>query len=509
MLIKIAEYIEQNVIRSDIYESSPSPSRPPRNDGMPSLPDYDPGVVDVDLNSGGFHSVVQVSARHSLRMFKEHVPGTCVRKSLLASSFEEYIHSQATPFEDAYLNHFHAGATESNMVELRLSLKPVRITYVDPARVVVDFYGDLELYDKNVEMDLQGIEREHERLPSGIDEIEAETGGFEHTNFLVSGMTYETNYTLLHHLGYLDATLRCNYCSDVNRECKKVDVYADITTASVEFNLTGGDTERLFEDQLSAHWTGTNELTRRSRVNLIPTISPLGINPSNEPATEFSDFDVQVFHVGRNSVQAITVAMDVTPGSHGNIADVEHFIGNSDFGVISDDCLMDRLFRYKWRIGGFMRYSKTSTPIVIERKGDEHDATVEGELKLESLSGAGIILNPDTEEDTMFLEGMGSFSFDRVVLDDGSILTDEDIKDVDFGSAVEFGWQLLTTYRELRLDEHLSPEMSAFLETAHNDAYRYLSRPFADGRGDAPISYSRIEGVPGKVFFLGDFPNLF
>ena len=148
MLNKISEYLAENVLRSIYHESSIIPSRPPRDGAMPTLSDYDPSVVNVEASSGGFHSIVQISARHSLRIFKDYVPETIVRKCLLGEAFEEYIASQTTPFDDGYLNRFHAGL--ANMVGLRLTLTPARITFEESSQLVVKFNGDLELYNKNV-----------------------------------------------------------------------------------------------------------------------------------------------------------------------------------------------------------------------------------------------------------------------------------------------------------------------------------------------------------------------
>ncbi len=506
MLDKMASYLVENVIRSPSSSVWTNPSRRSRDNAMPTLTDYDPTTVDVDAVSGGFQSVVQISARHALHRFSNVVDVTKISKNISAEEFADYVASQTTPFEDSYLNSFHSGRSEANQLELRLSFTPIHISFEEPNRVVIRFSGDLELYDVTQEMHFRGEERERDMPPRDMEEM---LGSMRHIS-LVSGMIRETHYRLLDHLGYIDIILSCDYCNEVDRDSKQIDVYADLTTAIVELDLSGGDLERLFEDHLAALWpTALAELTTRRRVPLIPTVSPLGINSSHLMATEFPDFEAQVFHVSCEGVQAITVALDLAPGRHGTRGDVVHFIGNADFGVISDEYLIDRLFRYKWRIGGFMRRFTITTPIVVERDGREEEASLEGNIDLENLDGADIYLNPDTEEDCLRLQGNGTVTPSRIVLRDGTVITGADIEDVNFGSPEGFRWSLLTSYREARPEETFTAELLAFLESARRDGYRYLSRPFAQGRANAPITYHHIDGVASKVFFLGDLPSVF
>lgn len=509
MINRIALYLAENVIRSPFSSRRVSASRPTRNNSMPTLTGYDPTTIDIDTVSGGFHSVVQISARHALRQFSKVISGATLRKNLSADELQAYIGSQTTPFEDGYLTTFHTARSEANLLELRLSLTPSRISFEKSNRAIILLNGDLELYDVTQELRFRGEEREMEMPPTGMEEIEAMFKGVMQPS-LVSGMMHETRYRLLHHLGYIDTLLSCNYCHEVDHDSKQVDVYTDLATATVEPNPMTGDVERLFEDHLADRWpAAVAELTTRRRIPLVPTISPLGINSSHLPALEFSDFDVQAFHVNCEGVQAITVALDLAPGHHGIQEDVIHFIGNADYGVISDEYLIDRLFRYKWRIGGFKHQFRISTPIEVERDHHEEEGSLEGIIDLENLDEVDIYLNPDTDEDCIRLQGSGIVTPSRIVLGDGTIITGENIEDVNFGSSEGFRWTLLTSYREPSPDETFTPELAAFLKIAHRDAYRYLSRPFARGRADAPITYHYIDGVAGKVFFLGNVPRVF
>ena len=97
---------------------------------------------------------------------------------------------------------------------------------------------------------------------------------------------------------------------------------------------------------------------------------------------------------------ALAVAFDTMPGCHGVVDDIRHFIGPNAFGVISDEFVVDLVFRHRWNRGGFDRRLNLEAPLQVKvnRGGQERieDAIVFGHQDLLSLEYAAITTDSNT-----------------------------------------------------------------------------------------------------------------
>ena len=196
------------------------------------------------------------------------------------------------------------------------------------------------------------------------------------------------------------------------------------------------------------------------------------------------------------------------PGCHGVIDDVEHFIGNRDYGVITDEFVVERVFKFKWRIGGFDRSFRLKRRIEISRDGNLEDADLKGRLDLQSLATVVFATDSDTRQDFIQIGGQARSVPTEIVTSDGIVLGPGD---VDFGSPQATPWSMATR-PAVGPDLSSDPEVREFQERAHIDAYRHIARPFATFTtrpGSVTPQYTRLEVVTRYIFFLGQIPMVF
>lgn len=316
-------------------------------------------------------------------------------------------------------------------------------------------------------------------------------------------------------IGYLRLEVVCPYGYKTNMSQRSVDVYAQTNQST----LTVVSTSNNVIDQLVAAGAFGEDnailkdiFTRHDKVHLIPTIAVGGgSGPSTRP-TEFENFDAVVFHVTNtiNSLQAITVAIDLKPGSMGIIEDVPHFIGSADYGVITDEFRIERLFRYKWRMGKFLRRYPLSQNIQVKRNSNIEEATLRGYLTMDSLDVVSFEINANTGEDIIKICGKSKVHVDDVQLANGTIIPNDPDPDsesgMDFGNPVEKTWILKS---KLNVNTILpsNPFERRFQQVAYEDAYQYIGRPFANYNVQADVIYTRLHSVTKQVFVLGKYPT--
>lgn len=312
--------------------------------------------------------------------------------------------------------------------------------------------------------------------------------------------------TKLHRIGTLSLTICCNYEHEAYFELKRVDIYADLATHERTFDVPKGDTRVFYNEFLKdKEGTFTQPIGKTSRIYLTPTISLAGRNPSKTNITELPEFEVRVFHVGARPNQALAAAFDLMPGCKGIIEDVQHFIGDRDYGVISDEYLVERICKHKWRLGGFDRRITIERPIKITRDGREEDAYLHGILQFNSLDYVTIETDSNTRTDYIRLGGMSEGIPQYIRLRDGTIVGPDQ---VDFGNPQTTPWSLFTTLSVTPVWSP-DPEVREIQLRAHLDAYRHLARPFARFPDWMYVVYTRVEGVTKFIFVLGELPSLF
>jgi hypothetical protein len=245
---------------------------------------------------------------------------------------------------------------------------------------------------------------------------------------------------------------------------------------------------------------------------LTPTLSLVGRNPGSAAVPEIADFAVEAFSVTSafGFEPALAVAFDVMPGCHGAVEAVEHFIGPSPFGVISDEFIVEKIFIHEWNTGGFYRRMKLRMPLQVEvtRNGTAQleDAVVDGWNQLLTLDFVAIVTDSNTRRDYIALGGHATANPMTVrMVSDGQTLA---------ASAVGLGPQPLPWI--VALNAAASGELDADPDTrnlqlkAYSDGLDHIARPFAfaDLANPPPITYTRVEGVSRHVFFLGNLPNV-
>jgi hypothetical protein len=180
--------------------------------------------------------------------------------------------------------------------------------------------------------------------------------------------------------------------------------------------------------------------------------------------------------------------------------------------VISDEFVVDRVFRHKWNRGGFDRRINVQAPtrVKVKRNGKEReeDAIVYGYQDLLTLDWVSITTESNTRGDYVRLGGQAQSVPTKLrMVADGQTFN---AGDVDLGPPDPGEWGIFVDLDLLR-QLHPDPEIRAFQKQAEKDGSRHLARPFAffqqDGSGIA-VKYARVEGVSKHVFFLGDMSSV-
>jgi hypothetical protein len=245
---------------------------------------------------------------------------------------------------------------------------------------------------------------------------------------------------------------------------------------------------------------------------LSPTLSLVGSNAGGVPVPEITDFEVRAFAVFDASgfEPALAVAFDVMPGCHGIVEDVRQFIGPNPYGVISDEFIVDTVFRHRWNIGGFDRRIELQAPIqvLVNRNGQQQmeDAVAYGHQDLLTLDHASITTNSNLRADCIEFGGQSQVVATSVrLVADGQTF---DASQVDLGPADPIRWSV-QAMADPAVDPATDPEIRDFQIQASRDGGQPIALPFAFITSSDPptITYARIEGVSKYVRFLGILPN--
>jgi len=244
---------------------------------------------------------------------------------------------------------------------------------------------------------------------------------------------------------------------------------------------------------------------------LSPTLSLVGSNPSGVAVPEVTDFAVRAFAVFDSSgfEPALAVAFDVVPGCHGIIEDVRHFIGPNPYGVVSDEFVVDSVFRHHWNRGGFDRRVELQAPIqvTVARNGNQQleDAVAFGHQDLLTLDHAAITTDSNMRTDCIVFGGQAQAVATSVrLVADGQTF---DASQVDLGPAQPIRWGvngIVEPTSALAGDTAIRN----FQIAALRDGGQPISEPFAfvTSPSSPALTYARIEGVSKYVLFLGNLP---
>ena len=338
-------------------------------------------------------------------------------------------------------------------------------------------------------------------------------GGVMHLGFFgpkPEDPTAITNYVF----GSITATIRASLRHTNHAGRAAVEVFADTTGATVTFTPADGVATAVWtEIRPHVESAAVAKMLSNPHIPLTPMLSLVGVNSSSVKVNEFAKFESTVFPVSignsllpdpRTDRQAIAIAFDVAAGSAGIENKVSHFIGTSDYGVIHDELVFNRVFRHKWNHGGFDRYIKLQAPTTIPIQGRIEDATVFGLYELTSMTEVQFVTDANLRTDLIVVGGGGKSGIDRIVLHkDGSEVTRQQ---VDFSAGNRNDPWAVHARLTLNAVPLTDPEWRAFQYRLQTDGFSHLARPFAR-KLNATITYTRLEAILLRVFFLGKIPK--
>lgn len=453
---------------------------------------FDPDGVRIDEAGGGFGTVVEISAKHCLRVFQASLdPPRDV--PLPSSALSALLNGPHDPFISTILSGLHA--TSLGVVGAFISeFKPVSLEFREEHQAVFTYHAVVELRS----IVAQGSGGDTFPIHSSSAQI-----GLKDRPALFAGGQ----------LGVLRVQVACPYTYVTDAFTRRVDVYAVLSQARLTVLNDADDMTVLAASHVfGVGWSIIKDaLLRRSTVHLTPTIAMVGRANSSAEPVEFDRFDVAAFHVtaSAKTLQAMVIAVNMKPGCQGVIEDVVHFIGLSDFGVITDEFRTEKLFKYRWRTGGFFRRFPLSQSIQVQRGSNVENATLSGHLDLTSLDVVAFEIEANGSQDVVKLGGNADVSTDYIQLNDGTRLYSPDAHQVDFGDPKTMPW-IFNAQVELTPPLPPEPLLRQFQDQAYRDAFQYIARPFAHvSQGDVAIEYTRTQAVSKQIFMLGALNSAF
>jgi hypothetical protein len=511
---------------------------------------FNPGDVPLNRVTGGFNAAVQVAAAYSLRSYTQQVGQIRV----VATRSSNRMQTDLTPILSKITDPWWTTATLDPGLDygIGVELTPASLTYSDPRNATITLRGTIGLYVEAIVIDPAHVpDRRAFAEPFGDPPIDVFAGGPGRQPSAGSeGMPLMTRRAgstmraagrapntaagaamgdlveaawgapereqamrLLHAIGDIQVTVTAPYDSTEHGPQRSVDVWMNMGEATIVVAPAAGDAKLFYETFLTTRvGTLAARLAPVAQMPLTPTVSLAGRNPANSRIDEFTEFETRVFHVIERDRHAICVAFDVVPGCKGIIENVRHFIGGSDYGVVHDEYVVERVLRHKWNAGGFDRSMALANHVSlkVQRNGRDstEDAMVYGRLVLHTLDVIALVPNADSRGDVLALGGQAQAVADRVVLADGNVLTPGN---ADLGPAQDTGWAV-NIAPAISTPWEPDAELRDFKNQAHRDGIRHLARPFArfpEGYGFPEVQYTRTEAVQKRLFFLGRLPIVF
>lgn len=447
-----------------------------------------PSTIDVAAVTGGFNTVVEVSAEYCRRKVSTYIAQCEVG---VAKSVRRLINDLAGIKIDGVQP--TAGTLGLDLkaeyaVGVRARLQTIHLLPRNQVELVYE--GTIGLYSS--------VSKDHEQRLN-------RTAVFSAQEVFDDSMGTSAKYLgLEHEWGTLEVRFTCPYSIELHAAQLAVDVPIDVLSGVLALNAQAGpatDVLQLYRESIESRIREC--LCSQAIVPLIPTVSLVGGNGGSVPVAEIQQCDVRSGAVESVWGQALFIAFDVVPGCKGITRSVQHFIGPNDYGVIHDDYVVHRVLFHKWNRGGFDRQLRLSeiTQIEVERDGDREieDARVEGRLFLDTLDTAVLEVDADTRYDSLKLGGVAHAVAERLTLLADGTTVDRD--SADLGPSEYRLW-------EIRVDplieapREMDPELAEFLARAHSDGIRHLGRPFLLTSAFEP-TYVRIEAVSKRFYLLG------
>ncbi len=489
---------------------------------LPPQSQFDPDTVGLADVTAGFNSVVEIAAGYCLRQYAAVMAMPDFVVGILPDDLRDFLTSQNVPFQSSFVNGLKIPAgLKTYFYTLRATFEASDIEFFNPHRVCVTYKGTafLSREDSPVPNVQFAAPPKKPGNGAGPASLGATSGSKRSGGSFGTVLTASVRANVgsgggvpvsFNELGTFDMVICCDYAWNTQPALKRVDIYADLSTAKVTLNTPQGDAKRFFDQFLLDGSPLTRHGMNASRIPLTPTLCLAGKNPVNVDITEISPFDVEVFHLGKKPRQAMVAGFNIKPGCNGTVESVGHFIGDFDYGIISDEYLIQRVFKHKFRLGGFYRHITAEVPVKVTRKGKTEDATENVVLELTNLDIVSIELDANSAIDYIRLGGYPGSAVltpQSVRLGDGTIVGPDK---VDLGPPLKLPWTVFTraeTVEALSSDQ----QIKSFQLSAHKDAYQHIAKPFARFPEDdsLQVMYTRTEGVIKMVYFLGNIGSVF
>jgi len=411
-----------------------------------------------------------------------------------AAYFQNFVAAQPV-FQSIQLNRIRGEHYAGNYV-FHIIFQPTQLKFIDTKYATIKFNAYVELQEP---LHLEKLASAAAPLTTVRNEI-SNSSPVKNMAFIAT----VPNWT-----GYFEIEIQCEYGHETDDALKRADVFVRLGTASLNYDVEPGDMKVLFDKFVVPQQANINQVfLNKSETNICPTISLGGINPANITFDEVTNFDVEVFPIGTAPKQVLAIAFNLKQGCHGIDDFVSNFIAENDYGIISDEYLVERILKYRWRLGGFRRSLSLSQSFQgMDSNKNPVNGTLYGYLSLNSLDIVSIECDSNSRTDYIRIGGSSTAYATSITLDDGS---DVDPKNIELGDPAYTPWNLFTS---VELDQEFSPdnEIKLFQIQAHDDAYQFLGKPFANFPVAAPptLIYTRTEGISKQVLFIGNIATIF
>lgn len=316
---------------------------------VPFLPLFDPDAVRLEKASGGFSSVIEFSANLCLRMAQTAFAGLETPIFIPATEMAAFFASDTRPFHTDTLNSLRV-QFQTAPVECTLTVQPwpVTMSFRSSQTVHISFFN------------LVGI------APVGSARLRGPAN---------RGVKVGASFgpPIVFEPLYYQADLDAPYSANVRADLAAVAVSASFGNAQATIAFPEVDVQRMHD--------GLPTFKARDFVSMLPSSQPLGVPVSlvgrwmdvpAPPVTELENFDVQVFSVGGTPYDALVIAINARAGCKGLDDQVQQFLGQEDYGVITDEYVIQQVTRYSHRTGSFplelslvarMQFTKNGSPI--------------------------------------------------------------------------------------------------------------------------------------------------
>jgi hypothetical protein len=453
----------------------------------------------LDQAAGGFSAVVELAATFCSRVLDHSLAPPRLQLPISASQLRNWLGGYSESFGSAYLNLLRAHPEIVTNHVLDIEFVPVGLMFEGRNRFTLRY---------SVVLLLEPVAF----VPANASWTIGRhlTGALPHGTVLVSPVVSPGKSLLRLFSGDFDWKLSAEYHIDADATLSRVNVLADLDKSEGTTTFANPDVQKLFEGVAGRHLAGflASPSNHRGNVKLIPTLSLVGHNPSNLAVTELQDCKVSAFSLGVTPRQALAIAFDVSAGCRGVVEDVKHFIGGADYGVVSDEIVVESLFKFQWRRGGFLRAFTSNAPVKVEAGDAVTDAILHGAVELHTLEKVLIDTDANLRDDFIVIGGAAKITPEHVQMADGRVLSAGEIEGLSFG-ADDVSWAMVTTPMAHGLPVS-DPQMRTFQERAHLDAYQYIAKPFLEPPSAAfDLQHISIDAPDRRVCVIGNIPRSF